>query len=187
MQTTSHADNNKEKDMKRLLGRMAVIGLLSSAGSMAAAPAVFAKIIVGQGIAGVNIGKTPAQVEGLLGSPTFKQPPSQGLTAWDYHKAPLDLQVDFTGDHVSGMWTASKQQRTDKGIGINSSPAQVRKAYPTAKCKLGAGPGAGPGEQSLACVLKSKYHGHTIATAFEWRNKTKAMEEIDIYLVLTHP
>jgi hypothetical protein len=168
--------------MRGLLGRTAVIGLLTGAGIVAAASAAQATIVVGQGIAGVNIGQTPAQVESVLGPPTFKQPPSQGLTAWDYHTPPLVLQVDFTSGHVSGMWTASKKQRTNKGISIDSSPAQVRKAYPKVKCKLGAGPGAGPGEQSLACVLKSKYHGHSVETAFEWRNKNDAMEEIDILL-----
>ena len=42
--------------------------------------------------------------------------------------------------------------------------------------------GAGPGEESEACILKSKYHGHTVETAFEWRNKEKSMEEISIGL-----
>jgi hypothetical protein len=166
--------------VRRRISVIAVLGLLSSVGLMAAASAAQATIVVGQGIAGINIGETPAQVEGVLGSPTFKQPPSQGLTAWDYHKSPLDLQVDFTNERITGMWTAAKQQRTNKGIGLDSSPAQVRKAYPKAKCTLGAGPGAGSGEQSLACVLKSQYHGRTVETSFEWRNKKEAMEEIDI-------
>jgi hypothetical protein len=167
--------------MRRSISVVAVLGLLSAA-IMAAASAAEAKIVVGQGIAGVKIGQTPTQVEGMLGSPTFKQPPSQALTAWDYHRSPLDLQVDFTHGHVSGMWTAAKQQRTSKGISIGSSPAQVRRAYPKAKCTPGAGPAPGPGEESLACVVKSRYHGQTVETAFEWRNKNSAMEEIDIWL-----
>jgi hypothetical protein len=171
--------------MRRSPSVIAVLGLLSSAALMAVTPAAEAgtsRIVVGQGIAGVTLGETPAQVEEVLGSPTSKQPPSQGLTAWDYHSSPLDLQVDFTGGGVSGMWTASPELRTSKGISLDSSPAQVRKAYPKVKCTLGAGPGAGPGEQSLACVLKARYHGKVVETAFEWRNKDKAMEEIDIDL-----
>jgi hypothetical protein len=167
--------------MRRSIGIVAVLGLLASVGASAVVPAAFAKIVIGQGIAGVSIGQSPTQVEGVLGSPTFKQPSSQGLTAWDYHKSPLDLQVDFTGGSVIGMWTAAPQQRTSKGIGIDSSPAEVRKAYPKTKCTPGAGPQPGPGEQSLTCVVRSRYHGKIVKTYFEWRNEHKAMEEIDIY------
>jgi len=169
--------------MRRTINVVAMLSLLSSVGIMAAAPVASATIVVGQGIAGVDIGQSPTQVEGVLGSPTFKQPPSQGLTAWDYHKSPLGLQVDFTGGSVIGMWTTAPQQRTSKGISIDSSPAQVRKAYPKVKCTPGAGPQPGPGEQSLACVVRSRYHGKIVKTYFEWRNKNKAMEEIDIYAV----
>jgi hypothetical protein len=167
--------------MRRSISIVAILGLFVSVGTLALVPAAFAKIVIGQGVAGVSIGQSPAQVEGVLGSPTFKQPPSQGLTAWDYHKSPLDLQVDFTGGSVIGMWTTAPQQRTSKGISIDSTPAEVRKAYPKTKCTPGAGPQPGPGEQSLACVVRSRYHGKIVKTYFEWRNDRKAMEEIDIY------
>jgi hypothetical protein len=68
------------------------------------------------------------------------------------------------------------------GISVMSSPADVSKAYPQAKCTLGAGPGAGPGEESESCLLKTRYRGHATETAFEWRNKEKSMEEISISL-----
>jgi hypothetical protein len=34
----------------------------------------------------------------------------------------------------------------------------------------------------MGCILKTKYHGHVTETAFEWRNKDKAMEEISVGL-----
>jgi hypothetical protein len=164
---------------RRGFGLVAMLGLLASVGIMAAAPAAEATIVVGQGIAGVKIGDTEAQVKQAIGQPASTLH-AGATTTWRYPKGLLGV-VSF--DHqgrVSGMWTASKQQRTSKGIGLDSSPAQVRKAYPAAKCTAGAGPGAGPGEQSLACIVKSKYHGQTVETAFEWRNETVAMEEIDV-------
>jgi hypothetical protein len=163
---------------RRLLGLVAVLGLLSSAAIMAAAPAG-ATIVVGQGIAGVAVGDTEAQVETAIGPPGFNEH-IEGMTIWKYPKG-FEGVITFDSQlRVKDMWTASKQQRTNKGIGLDSSPAKVRKAYPKAKCTIGAGPQAGPGEQSLACVVKSRYHGHTVKTFFEWRNKNKAMEEIDI-------
>ncbi len=106
-----------------------------------------------------------------------------GITIWKYPKG-FSGVITFNHHHrVVGMWMSSTQQRTNKGIGLSSSPAEVLKAYPKTKCKPGTGPGAGPGEESMGCILKSKYHGHTTETAFEWRNKDKTMEEIDVVLV----
>jgi hypothetical protein len=162
-----------------------MVAVLSSAGAMVAAPVAQATIVIGQGVAGVKIGDTEAQVVKTIGPPGFREhfEDHGGETVWKYPKGFSGvIGFDHKG-HLTGMWTSSTQQRTNKGIGISSSPAQVEKAYPKAKCKLGTGPGAGPGEESMGCILKSKYHGHTTETAFEWRNKDKAMEEIDVGLV----
>jgi hypothetical protein len=166
------------------LRRLSIVAVLLIAGVMVAAPSAEAMIVIGQGVDGVKIGDTEAQVEKTIGPPGFKEHSDEhgGITIWKYPKSFSGvISFDHTG-HLASMWTSSTQQRTSKGIGINSSPAEVLKAYPKTKCKLGTGPGAGPGEESMGCILKTKYHGRTVETAFEWRNKEKAMEEIDIGL-----
>lgn len=134
-------------------------------------------IVVGQSIGGVAIGETEAQVKDALGRPLAKRDGE-----WQYGKLPIGLIVTFKHNDVADVWTPRSEYKTSKGISVASSPTQVSTAYPQAKCTLGAGPGAGPGEESEACILKSKYHGHTVETAFEWRNKEKSMEEISISL-----
>jgi hypothetical protein len=152
---------------------------LGSAGSLVP-PAYASKnmtIVVGQSIGGVTVGESEAQVRKALGRPLAER-----AGRWQYGQGPIGLIAAFKHKTVYDVWTPRSEYKTNKGISVASSPAQVSKAYPNAKCKLGAGPGAGPGEESEACILKSKYHGHTVETAFEWRNKEKAMEEIGIYL-----
>jgi hypothetical protein len=139
-------------------------------------------IVVGQGEAGVKIGATEAQVEKAIGQPGSKEH-FETETIWKGFKTFRGV-VSFDHHHrVSSMWTANKKLKTNKGISMESTVAQVQHAYPTAKCTLGTGPGAGPGEESESCTLKNKYHGRTVATAFQWRNNRGSMEEIDIDLV----
>ncbi len=135
-------------------------------------------IAVGQSIGGVTIGETEAQVKDALGRPLAKR-----NGEWQYGKLPIGIIVTFKHNDVTGVWTPRSEYKTSKGISVASSPTQVSAAYPQAKCTLGAGPGAGPGEESEACILKSKYRGHATETAFEWRNKEKSMEEISIGLI----
>jgi len=126
----------------------------------------------------VTIGETEAQVRDALGRPL-----AQRDGEWQYGKLPIGLIITFKHKDVADVWTPRSEYKTSKGISVASSPTQVKAAYPQAKCTLGAGPGAGPGEESEACILKSKYHGHMVETAFEWRNKEKSMEEISIGLI----
>ncbi len=154
----------------------AVLGLLLSAGLMTAAPAASASIVIGQSIAGVKLNDSEAQVEQALGSPTLKQPPdSQGGVSWNYAKLPLMGVVSFTGGTITGMWTISKRQKTSKGVGPGSSLAQVRKAYPQAKCSTGPF-----GPKSVICTVKSKYHGRLVDTGFPFFTRSVGAREVDI-------
>src|ERR1700723_1349065 len=58
----------RRTDARRLLGLVAVFGLLASAAIMASTAQ--AKIVVGQSIAGVKLGDTEAQVRQLIGKPS---------------------------------------------------------------------------------------------------------------------
>jgi hypothetical protein len=120
--------------MRRLLGPVAVIGVL--AGIMAAAPAADAKIIAGQSIAGVKLGATKAQVKAALRGQTHEQPLVLGAELF-YSGF---LRIHFKSGHVDKLLSYSKKQQTAHGITIGSSRAQVKSTYPQARCVEGEVP-----------------------------------------------
>jgi hypothetical protein len=145
---------------------VAAVGLLASATAQAS-------IVVGKSIDGIKLGETEAQVTQALGVPAYKTPEGSE-TSWGYPKT-LEGRVGFKSGHVVGMWTASKSQKTNKGIGPGSKVAAVKRAYPAAKCS------AGPfGPQSLICTLKSKYHGRTVETTFPFFSRSAGAREVDV-------
>jgi hypothetical protein len=156
-----------------VIGFMIPAGGALSAATAEAKPG--AKIVVGQGIDGVNIGATPSQVKKDLGKP-IRSSHAQGETIFNY-ASPLYMTTVFSRGHLNGLLTSSKQFKTSKGIGIGSSPEAVKSAYPQADCTPGAGPG---GPQSLACIIKSKHGSGTVETAFEFTIPAAGVEEIDI-------
>jgi hypothetical protein len=146
-----------------------VVGLSASAAQ--------AKVVIGQSVAGVKLGESQSQVTAQLGSPTFQQPPdTKGEVEWNYAKQPLLGAMSFGANgELTGLWTSSKGQKTSKGIGPGSSLAQVRKAYPKAKCSTGPF-----GPKSLICVLKSKYQGRAVETSFPFFTRSMGLREIDV-------
>ena len=127
--------------MRRLLGSVAVIGLL--AGVMATAPAADAKILMGQSAAGAQLGATKAQVKAALRGQTHGQPLVLGAELF-YSGF---LRVHFKSGRVDKLLSYSDKQQTAQGITIGSSRAQVKRAYPQAKCAEGSNP------VYLYCVL----------------------------------
>lgn len=158
---------------RRLLAPWAVLGLL--AGSMALAPIANARVVLGQSIDGVKLGESQAQVTAQLGPPTMEQGPDQrGSMEWNYGKPPFLGAVTFAANgQLSGMSTSSKQQKTAQGIGVGSSLAQVRKAYPQAKCSTGPF-----GPKSLICAVRSKYQGRTVETTFPFFTRSLGAREV---------
>ena len=149
------------------LGLLLIVGLLASIAQ--------AKIVIGQSVAGVKLGDSQAQVQQQLGTPAYTMPEPKNGIQWGF-PAVFMGRVSFDATlHVRGMWTASKRQKTNKGIGPGSSLAQVRKAYPKIKCMTGPF-----GPKSLICVLKSKYQGRTVETAFPFFYRTAGAREVDI-------
>lgn len=142
-----------------------------------------AKIVVGEGIAGVKLGMTMAQVKTKLGPPTLDQGADfKGNTEWNYAKKPLMGAMSFDRHgKLLGLWTSSKGQKTSKGIGPGSSLAATRKAYPPARCKSGPW---GPYTRVL-CTLKSRYKGHIVEALFTFdalsgHTDSAHMQEVDI-------
>lgn len=157
----------------------AALGPLVVAAAAALPPVAQAKIVVGQGIAGVKLGMTMAQAEKKLGQPTTKQPPDfNGNVEWNYAKTPLMGALGFNkGGQLIGLWTSTKAQKTSKGIGPGASLAKVRKAYPQAKCKTGPF-----GLKSLVCVITTRdhRHGQTVETSFGFFTRSAPMREVNI-------
>jgi hypothetical protein len=155
---------------------VAVLSLMLTAAALASAPTALANIVIGQSIAGLKLGSSEAQIIKILGQPTLKQQPDyQGNVEWNYAKPPLLGALGLTHGRLNGMWTSSKRQKTSKGIGVGSSVAQVRKAYPKAKCSTGPF-----GPKSLICVLKTKYEGRVVETAFPFYTRSMGAREVDI-------
>jgi hypothetical protein len=157
-------------------------GSLALISSAAVAPTVAeGKILVGQGIAGVKLGDTEAEVTQTLGAPTLQQAPDvKGSVEWNYAKRPLLGAMSFdTAGSLTGLWTSSRQQKTNKNVGPGSSVAQVRKAYPkTAKCAPGV-----LGPLSVECIMKSRYDGRPVVTVFAFLNKHLGAREVDVDFV----
>jgi hypothetical protein len=150
-----------------------VLGLVPGVMVLAMAASAQAKIVVGQSIDGVKLGESEAQVMTTLGAPTYKTPEG-AETSWGYPKT-LEGRVGFKAGQVVGLWTLSKHQKTSKGVGPGSSLAQVKRAYPKAKCS------AGPfGPKSLICVLKSKYQGRAVETSLPFFTRSAGVREVDI-------
>ncbi len=119
-----------------------------------------ARITPGTGMAGVSMGGKMRQVRASLGKPKKVRPP-----AWVYG-APLKGQVEF--DHrrrVKSIWTASRRQRTRKGIGPGSSLRSTRRAYPRLRCYSR--------RKFRRCTLRRRHRHKVIATDFLFRGRLR--------------
>jgi hypothetical protein len=162
--------------MRRSISVMAVLGVLSSAGIMVATPAALANIVIGQSIAGVKLGDSEAQVTTVLGPPMSKEnagPLYPGIINL-YYPTTVGLHFTMTKERVSGMLSFSKKQKTSKGITIGSSRAQMKRAYPQAKCAEGP-----YGPQSLYCAVLARFHGRKSFTSFLFGTATGGTVEIE--------
>jgi hypothetical protein len=165
--------------MRRLLGRLAVIGLLSSAGSLAATSAASASIVIGQGVAGVKLGTSHAQVKAVLG------PPPSSPFATEYFYEALDLDIIFKHGQVSEIQDYSKRQRASSGVRVGSYRAAVQHAYPGAKCVEGA-------PSILYCVVGAHFQGHASYTGFLFEHPDGPIVEVEtgfgsVAQALKHP
>jgi hypothetical protein len=156
--------------------RVAVtLGLLGAATGLPSAAS--ANIVAGQGIAGVTLGMTQAEVEGVTGAPTLKEPPDfEGNVAWKYATG-FEGAVGFNKALVvDGMWTDSKSQKTSKGIGPFSSYAKFKKAYPKLKCE----PGPWNPKLSLDCPIKGSFGGKPVVTRILFYTKAMGVREVEV-------
>lgn len=159
--------------MRRTISAVAVLGLLLSAGVMAAAPVALAEVAIGRSAVGagivpgksidsITLGESGTQVEQALGTPTAGQISGGYLQYYPPSKFDGEIYFDAQGN-VDGLLTASSHFTTSKGIHIGSSFSAVHKAYPKAKYQPTI---FKPRYLTPRYILTSTYAGQTVLTVF---------------------
>ena len=154
-----------------------VASLLLGIGVLALAPSALASIVIGQSIAGVKLGDSEAQVTAVLGAPERKESAGAAYPGVVniYYPTSVGLHFTLTNGRVSGALIFSKKQKTNKGIGMGSSRAQLKRAYPKAKCAEGP-----YGPQSLYCAVLARFHGRKSFTSFLFGTAKGGVVEIEL-------
>jgi hypothetical protein len=159
----------------RWRGSAGVIAALAITATLAAV--ADAKVVVGQGIAGVRLGDSRATVQHVFGKGRFCSS-GNGETSCDYGRA-LQGRVSFDQQgRVVDLFTGSCKQRTSAGIHPGcgsrkgSSLQNIKKAFPGIKCEVTGG--------FASCSRFSRYHGRTVSTSFLIKSATFGVAEIEI-------
>jgi hypothetical protein len=97
--------------------------------ALALVPAVQATVVPQQGLGGVRLGMTKAQVTAKLGQPPVRTRAKP--IVWSYHR----FWVTFRDGRVVDVSTTSGTELTAGGIGLYSTQAQILKAFPAAVCE----------------------------------------------------
>ena len=133
---------DQAREMRRFL-------VIAAAGiALLVAGSASATIRPQRGMSGVSLGMTKAQVQAKLGRPI-------GTGGGRYFYA--RVWVGFRLGRVVEVTTTRSTERTGSGVGVDSSEAQVRRAYPSVTC--------GPSGGFRRCRLGSGQPG-TRATDF---------------------
>jgi hypothetical protein len=128
----------------------------SAHSSAAPARATGTRIVVGRGIAGVQLGDPQARVSIILGKPVSVTVPN-----WNYG-GQLHGAVEFDYWHrVEAISTTSIAARTSRGIGPGVSIRRFRSVYPDARCLA-----ARQGTWKEICILRSPLHRSSVETDF---------------------
>jgi hypothetical protein len=101
------------------------LALVVVGAALALPTAAAATIRPQHGMSGVVLGMTKAQVQGKLGRPI-----GQGGGRWYYAR----VWVGFRGGRVTDIATTRSTERLANGLGVDSTEAQVRGAFPRAVC-----------------------------------------------------
>jgi hypothetical protein len=102
----------------RCLAAAALVGLILAATATAT-------IKPGRGMSRVELGMTAAQVQAKLGRPVGK-----GGWKWYYPR----VTVTFRNRRVVELMTTRSTERFANGLGVDSSEAEVRRAFPRVQC-----------------------------------------------------
>jgi hypothetical protein len=99
--------------------------LAAALAALCLAGAAGATIKPGRGMSRIELGMTAAQVQAKLGKPVAK-----GGWKWFYSR----VTVTFRNRRVVELMTTRSTERFANGLGVDSSEAEVRAAFPRLKC-----------------------------------------------------
>jgi hypothetical protein len=102
-----------------------MLALVLAGAALALPTAAAATIRPQYGMSGVVLGMTKAQVQARLGRPV-----GQGGGSWFYAR----VWVGFRAGRATDIATTRSTERTASGIGVDSTEAAVRRAFPRAVC-----------------------------------------------------
>jgi hypothetical protein len=118
--------------MKRYVG---LLTLLAAAALIAPAPAG-ALIQIDQGIAGVRLNNTKAEVRAALGTPNRVVNGTNDFGNFTEYRYAGRIFVLFQGRRrVTGVTTRGLGDRTTKGVGVRSREGSVRRKVPGVTCE----------------------------------------------------
>jgi hypothetical protein len=173
----NHGNGHRSAGSRLGAGRSLLSGAAVAMLVLALAPVAQANIVIGQSIAGVKLGDSEAQVTAVLGPPTSKEsagPAYPGIVNI-YYPTSVGLHFTMQSGRVFGVLSFSKKQKTSKGITIGSSRAQMKRAYPKAKCAEGP-----YGPKSLYCAVLARFHGRKSFTSFLFGTAKGGVVEIEL-------
>jgi hypothetical protein len=136
------------------------LALVLAGAALALPTAAAATIRPQQGMSGVVLGMTKAQVQARLGRPL------QGGGHWFFPR----VSVGFRAGRATEITTTRSTERTASGVGVDSSEAAVRGAYPSVvcapsggfrRCRLGSGK---PGTRATDFLLG---HGRVLQVSVQ--------------------
>jgi hypothetical protein len=111
-----------------------VAALLSALALAAPAGAI---LVVQQGMAGVRLGMTKAQVRAKLGAPSAVRHGSNDFGPYTELRY-RGLRITFQGNAtVTAISTSARRERTPRGIGVGSTTAAVRARVAGVRCTRG--------------------------------------------------
>ena len=143
------------------LMRIGLCGTASAALILGVAPLASAEIVIGDGMAGVSLGMTKAQVKSVLGKPKKVEKGKNDFGKYQTLFYKGKVRITLTDNSVSSTWTRGTQEKTDKGVGVGSSKKQVKNKVPGVKCQSFSG--------SVSCHV-GKFKAGQIVTDFQMDN-----------------
>ncbi|MDP4015294.1 MAG: hypothetical protein U0990_01190 [Candidatus Nanopelagicales bacterium] len=113
--------------------------IVTASSAIAAQAPASADIVIGDGLAGVSLGMTPAQVRGVLGKPKRVVKGTNEFGRYRVFRYPHKVRITIMGRSVITTWTTGRYERTATGVGVGSTARQVRAGVPGVVCEKIAG------------------------------------------------